>query len=62
MSDEMAKELKLRLFVPVKVVHIVIIMLFFAGMGFIFGGLLCMIISYKNTVSTLTILPANACY
>ena len=51
MSDDMAKELQIRLFLPVKIIKIVIVFMFFIGMAFIFGGLLSLIIAYKNTVS-----------
>lgn len=54
MSDEMASELKLRLFMPVKFINVGIILLFFTGLGFIFGGLIFLILSYKRTVIIFT--------
>lgn len=51
MSDEMASELKMRLFVPVKGIRLAIVLLFIGGLCCIFGGLLFVILSYRKTVS-----------
>lgn len=52
MSDSMASELKGRLFVPVKLIRLFIVLLFIGGLCCIFGGLLFVILSYRQTVSS----------
>jgi len=60
MSDEMAQELKYRLFYPVKIVNYLLIFLSICGVGCVFLGFIKMIISYRKTLTVRLTLHTNA--